>query len=205
MARVVAQVTAEITGRGLSRVLLWGHSSGAAFALATAMKLAEHGVEVQRVFLGAQLPGDAAGRRASVTELTARSNAEIAAALSTDSGYTELAELDAQRAGQIGAAYRHDCVSAHRYLADALDRPPAVKLAAPVTVVVAADDPYTADSAVRYRDWRFLADQVDLHELADGGHYFLRTRPADAAQAVLARLLIDWKGTLTCHTHPWRH
>jgi surfactin synthase thioesterase subunit len=185
MARVVAQVAAEITGRGLSRVLLWGHSSGAAFALATAMKLAEHGVEVQRVFLGAQLPRDAAGRRASVTELTARSNAEITAALSTDGGYTELAELDAQRAGQIGAAYRHDCVSAHRYLADALDQPPAVKLAAPVTVVVAADDPSTADFADRYRDWRFLADQVDLHELVDGGHYFLRTRPAEAAEAVL--------------------
>ena len=78
-------------------------------------------------------------------------------------------------------------MSAHRYLADALDRPPAVKLAAPVTVVVAADDPSTADSADRYRDWRFLADQVDLHELVDGGHYFLRTRPAEAAEAVLVR------------------
>jgi amino acid adenylation domain-containing protein len=183
MARVVAQVTAEITGRGLSRVLLWGHSSGAAFALATAMKLAEHGVEVQRVFLGAQLPGDAARRRASVTELAGRSDAEIAATLSANSGYTELCELEAVR---IGAAYRHDCVSAHRYLADALDDPPAVKLAAPVTVVAAADDPATPDSAVRYRDWRFLADQVDLHELVDGGHYFLRTRPADAAEAVLS-------------------
>jgi surfactin synthase thioesterase subunit len=87
----------------------------------------------------------------------------------------------------MGAAYRHDCVSAHRYLADALDRPPAAKLSAPVTVVVAADDPYTADSAVRYRDWGFVAGQVDRHELADGGHYFLRTRPALAAQAILVR------------------
>jgi len=187
MDQVVAQVAAEITGLGLSRVMLWGHSSGAAFALAAAVKLAEAGVEVARVFLGAQLPGDAARRRASVTELTGRSNAEIAAALSTDGGYTELGELDAQRAGQIGAAYRHDCVSAHRYLADALDRPPAAKLSAPVTVVVAADDPYTADSAVRYRDWGFAAGQVDRHELADGGHYFLRTRPALAAQAILVR------------------
>jgi len=185
MAQVVAQVTAEITGRGLSRVLLWGHSSGTAFALATAVKLAEQGVDVRRVFLGAQLPGDAARRRASVTELTGRSNAEIAGALSADGGYTELGELDAQRAGQIGAAYRHDCVSAHRYLADALDSPPAEKLSAPVTVVVAADDPSTADSAVRYRDWEFAAGQVDRHELPDGGHYFLRTRPAEAAQAVL--------------------
>ena len=52
-------------------------------------------------------------------------------------------------------------------------------------MVVAADDPSTADFAQRHRDWRLLADQVDLHELADGGHYFLRTRPAEAAQAVL--------------------
>jgi surfactin synthase thioesterase subunit len=57
MDQVVAQVAAEITGLGLSRVMLWGHSSGAAFALAAAAKLAETGVEVARVFLGAQLPG----------------------------------------------------------------------------------------------------------------------------------------------------
>jgi amino acid adenylation domain-containing protein len=186
MARVVDRVVAEIAGRGLTRILFWGHSSGAAFAVAAAVQLREHGVDVQRVFLGAQLPGHAAGRRASITELTGRSNAEIAAALSADGGYTELGELDAAR---IGAAYRHDCVSAHRYLADALDRPPAAKLSAPVTVVVAADDPHTADFADRYRDWQFLADQVDLHELADGGHYFPRTRPAAAAQAVISALI----------------
>ena len=75
-------------------------------------------------------------------------------------------------------------MSAHRYLADALDNPPAGRLSAPVTVVVAADDPVTAEFPSRHRDWRLLAEHVDLHELADGGHYFLRTRPAEAAQAV---------------------
>lgn len=185
IARVVEQVVAEITGRGLTRVLLWGHSSGTALAVETARKLQERGVDVQRVFLGAQLLGDATDRRAALTELTARSNAEIAAGLSADSGYTELGELDAQHAEHVGAAYRHDCVTAHRYLTDALDAPPTVKLSAPVTVVVAADDPSTADFPRRYGDWQLLAEHVDLHELADGGHYFLRTRPAEAAQAVL--------------------
>jgi transposase-like protein len=28
---------------------------------------------------------------------------------------TQLGELDAHRAAHVGAAYRHDCVSAHRY------------------------------------------------------------------------------------------
>ncbi|MFC4607591.1 amino acid adenylation domain-containing protein [Streptomyces maoxianensis] len=185
MAQVAERITTEITRRGLTRVLLWGHSSGTALAVETARQLQERGVDVQRVFLGAQLLGDSADRRAAITELTGRSNAEIAAGLSADSGYTELGELDAHHAEQVGAAYRHDCVSAHRYFADALDAPPTAKLTAPVTVVVAADDPYTADFPRRFCDWQLLAEHVDLHELADGGHYFLRTRPTEAAKAVL--------------------
>jgi amino acid adenylation domain-containing protein len=184
LAQVVEQVVAEITRRSLDRVLLWGHSAGAAFALEAARQLERRGVGVERVFLGAQLPGSASDRRATITELSGRSNGEIAAGLSADSGYTELGELDAQRAEHIGAAFRHDCVSAHRYLADALDNPPPDKLSAPVTVVVAADDPITAEFRSRHRDWRLLADRVDLHELADGGHYFLRTHPTEAAQPV---------------------
>lgn len=185
MAQVVEQVVDEIIRHGLTKVLLWGHSSGTASAVETARKLQERGVDVQRVFLGAQLLGSAADRRATITELTGRSDAEIAARLSADGGYTELGELDARHAEHIGAAYRHDCVSAHHYFADALDNPPALKLSAPVTVVVAADDPSAAEYPRRYRDWQLLAEQVDLHELADGGHYFPRTRPTEAAEAVL--------------------
>ncbi|WP_351224848.1 amino acid adenylation domain-containing protein [Streptomyces sp. NPDC002133] len=186
MSQVVEQVVDEIARLGPTRVLLWGHSSGTAFAVATARNLQERGVDVERVFLAAQLLGDASDRRAAITELNGRSNAEIAAELSADSGYTELGELVTQHAAHIGAAYRHDCVSAHHYFADVLDAPPAVKLSAPVTVVVAPDDPYTAAYPVRHRDWQLLAEHIDLHELADGGHYFLRTRPTEAAKAVLS-------------------
>jgi surfactin synthase thioesterase subunit len=184
LPEVVDQVVAELLQRRPRRVLLWGHSAGAALAVETARRLEARGVAVERVFLGAQLPGSAAGRRALIAELTGRSDGEIAARLSADGGYTELGELDAQRAEHVGAAFRHDCVAASRYLADALDDPPAARLAAPVTVVVAADDPVTAGFPTRHRDWRLLATHVDLHELADGGHYFPRTRPAEAAQAV---------------------
>jgi pimeloyl-ACP methyl ester carboxylesterase len=76
-------------------------------------------------------------------------------------------------------------VSAHRYFAEVLDNPPAERLSAPVTVVVAPDDPATAGFQVRHRDWELLAEDVELHELAGGGHYFPRTRPAEAGHAVL--------------------
>lgn len=185
MAQVVEQAVTEIIRADIAQVLLWGHSSGAAFAVETARKLEEHGVPVQRVFVAAQLPGTAVGRRAAVTELTARSNAEITASLIMDSSVTGLGALDLQRTEHLGAAYRHDCVSANQYLADAMDTPASAKLSPPVTVVVAADDPHTAGFRDLYRDWRFVAEDVDLHEISGGGHYFLRSRPGEAAQAVL--------------------
>src|SRR5205814_2333656 len=84
MAQVVEQVVAEIIRRGLARVVLWGHSSGTAFAVETARKLQDRGVKVQRVFLAAQLLGDVTDRRATIMELTRRSHAEIATGLSAD-------------------------------------------------------------------------------------------------------------------------
>jgi surfactin synthase thioesterase subunit len=165
--------------------MLWGHSSGAALALATARRLEHDGVEVERVFVGAQLLRDAAGRNADIKSLRVKNDAEIASGLRADGGYTELGDLDRSHALQVGAAYRHDCLAAHRYFVEQLDDPPAVKLAAPLTVVVAADDPVTIEWPGRSADWQLLADHVDAFELADGGHYFLRTRPTEAAEAVL--------------------
>jgi surfactin synthase thioesterase subunit len=188
MSEVVERVADEIAARGLTKVLLWGHSTGSALALETARELLERGVHVERVFAAAQVLGDAAERREAVAQLKRRSDAEIAAALSERGGYAELCELDAQRAEHVGAAYRHDILSAHGWFAGALEGSPVPKLSAPVTVVVAADDPATPES--RQRDWQLVAERVELHELPDGGHYFLRTRPTEAAQAV-------WRTTRT--------
>ncbi len=185
MAQVVEKVVSEIIQRGLTGVLLWGHSSGAVYAVETARQLQRRGVDVRRVLLGAQLLGDAADRRAGVTALNKRGDAEIAAALSAGAGSPELGELAARDAERVAAAYRHDWESVHRYLAEALDNPPEVRLRVPVTVVVAADDPSTAQARRRYRGWQLLAEHVELLELTDGGHYFLRTRPTAAARAVL--------------------
>jgi amino acid adenylation domain-containing protein len=185
IAQVAERVTEEITALGAPRIMLWGHSSGCAPALETARRLQERGVPVTRVFLGAQLLGTATDRRAAIDELTQRGDTQIAARLTEDSGYPQLAEVNTRHAEHIGAAYRHDCVQAHRYFCAALQSPPPVKLSAPVSVVVAADDPHTAGYAQRHQDWQLLAEHIDLHELADGGHYFPRTRPAEAAQAVL--------------------
>ncbi|MHB6904518.1 non-ribosomal peptide synthetase [Streptomyces sp. DB-54] len=183
---VAEQTAAEIVRRGLTGVLLWGHSAGAALAVATARRLQDRRWPVQRVFLGAQLLGDATERRAAADALTTRSDPELAEEPGADRDHPALGAPGSRHAAHAGAAYRHDCVAAHHYFADALDHPPAMKLTAPLTVVTADDDPSTADAAHLHRDWWLLAEHVDLHRLPAGGHSFPRTRPAEAAQTVLS-------------------
>jgi hypothetical protein len=117
VVRVEEADTVRTCHRLARRGFLFGGSTGTVVSGAIGW-LARHG----------SLPGDAEGRRASITELTGRSDAEITAELTSGGGpagfRSELGNLDAPRAEQIGAAYRHDCVSAHRWIADARARQP---------------------------------------------------------------------------------
>ena len=142
----------------------------------------------QRVFLGCAAAW--CRRRTAAPRSprsTRRSNAEISTRLSADSGYTELGELDAERAEHVAAAYRHDCLSAYSYFADVLESPP------PDEAVGAGHrgccrgrpDHHGGVPRVSTATGSSLAEHVELHELPDGGHYFVRTRPTQAAEAVL--------------------
>ncbi|MFK0252490.1 amino acid adenylation domain-containing protein [Streptomyces sp. NPDC090445] len=184
LSEVAGQLAGEIRRLGLSGVLLWGHSSGAALAMAVARLLEEADTPARRLFIGAQLLGSATERRSAAAELERQSDAVLAARIAAG-GAGDTPALGARQAERVAAAYRHDCVSAHHYFADLVQSPPADRLATPVTVVVAADDPYTDGAALRHRDWGLLARQVELYELTDGGHHFPRTRPLETAKAVL--------------------
>ncbi|MGW3730630.1 hypothetical protein, partial [Streptomyces sp. NPDC000851] len=71
----------------------------------------------------------------------------------------------------------------------------AERLTAPVTVLVAADTPgdveagsEAGEAAMARRapgDWRFLAERVEVRDVPGGGHHFLRTRPAEAAETLV--------------------
>jgi amino acid adenylation domain-containing protein len=185
IAEIADKVVGEIAALGLRSVILWGHSSGVAFAVEAARRLLAKGVDVRRVFLGAQLIGDATTRRAAIETLKRQSNAEIAARLNAEIGLNALHDVTPSLHDHAGAAYRHDFNAANEYLAGILESPPEAKLSAPLTVAGAADDPAHADLALRYRDWQIVAGQVDLHIFDHGGHYFLRTRPQEAADIIL--------------------
>ena len=95
---------------------------------------------------GAPLPGRPAPARRDGTPRRGRPPASRRGTRRSPPGSAATASSPPQQAEHVGAAYRHDCVAAHRYFADLLDARPA-PLPVPVTVVLAADDPSTAGSA----------------------------------------------------------
>jgi amino acid adenylation domain-containing protein len=183
LARRVGQ---EIRDHLATPVLVWGHCAGAAPALATARLLQEAGRPVARVFLGGALLPDADALRAESAEVAAAGNAELLGRLRADSAYVELDAFQPERAEVAGRAYRHDVLTANRHLLRLRQDAGPYRLDAPIEAVVARDDATTALAAERYGDWKAVSDRVSLRELDQGGHYFVTTCPADAAEAVRA-------------------
>ncbi|AGZ41976.1 non-ribosomal peptide synthetase [Actinoplanes friuliensis] len=184
--QIAARVAAEIRDQLRIPVLLWGHCAGAAAALATARLLEQAGAPAERVFLGALLVESAGELRRESAEAEAADNPTLLARLRAESAYVELDGLQPERLDIVGSSYRHDVVTANRYLLDLLAEPHRHRIEAPVHVVAAADDPTTPGHETRYADWKLVADRVELHEVADGGHYFAGSRPEATAELVRA-------------------
>jgi amino acid adenylation domain-containing protein len=186
VAQVAARVVAEIQEFVTTPVLLWGHCAGAATALETARLLEASGRPAERVFVGALLVETVTELRREMADVESTDNETLLGRLRADSSYVQLDGLQAERVDVVGSAYRHDVVSANRHLMAMVNAPQRHRIDAPLDVVVARDDRTTLGYPERYGDWELVADHVELHELADGGHYFTGSRPAAAADLVRA-------------------
>ena len=184
VAEVASAALGELpTGRP---VMLWGHCAGAAYALELARLMTEQGRPPARIMLGAIMLDEPARLRREIEEVSSASDREITGRLREDAAYAGLDLMAAERRELIARAYRHDVCSTDRYFLRLRERDTATRLPVPVDVIVADDDPSTAGYQARYRDWERAASVVAIRVLADGGHYFIRTRAAEAAALIAA-------------------
>ncbi|MEX3107514.1 MULTISPECIES: amino acid adenylation domain-containing protein [unclassified Streptomyces] len=181
---IARRVQGELLQRADGPLMLWGHCAGSSHALATARLLEASGAGPTDVFLGALLLDPVADLQAEIDEVDALTPRQITERLMVDSSYVELDRLKPERATLVGSAYQHDVRSTNTHLMQLHADPAPHRIGAPVHVVIAADDSTTKGGTERYRDWSAIADDVTLHELPDGGHYFISTRAADIAALV---------------------
>jgi amino acid adenylation domain-containing protein len=167
-------------------VMLWGHCSGAAYALELAQLMTEQGRPPDRIMLGAIMLDEPARLRRAIDEVSGLSDGEITGRLRADAAYAALDLMAAERGELVARAYRHDVCSTDRYFLRLRERGTATRLPVPVDVIVADDDPSTAGYQARYRDWECAAGPVTVRVLAGGGHYFVRSHAAETAALIAA-------------------
>ncbi|GAA4819213.1 amino acid adenylation domain-containing protein [Streptomyces ziwulingensis] len=181
--RLADEVAETVTGP----VLVYGHSVGAAGAVALARRLEARGHAVVGVAVGgnfpsARLPGRTAAlaNRLLPVERWA-SDRHYRDALRATGGLLD--DMDEAAVRTALRAMRHDAAEARSFYGRELAAPGA-RLAAPLLCVVGEADRSTELYQERHREWEAFADRVDLVTLPRAGHYFLRHQ-AKALAAVL--------------------
>jgi amino acid adenylation domain-containing protein len=186
------RIADEIAAGTRTPIMLWGHCVGSALALETARLLEERQQDLRHVFIGGKLLYDPEMIHEQIAEAANSSDEQVMDVLISETGYAELDGLKPEQASALVRVFRHESSTANTYLAEARQEWQGHQLAAPITVVVASDDPLTAEYAQRYQAWSLFADTITLREIDGGGHYFCRTRPEDvAAIALAARGVVD--------------
>jgi surfactin synthase thioesterase subunit len=177
--RVVAELAEQVD----TPLVLWGHCGGASVAVETARLLEEQGFDLRAVCIGSKLLPTRSDMAESVEMISGWSDDDIIRYLVDETGYADLDGLDRERSAFAARVFRHAVLDGYRYFLAVSERPEwTVK--APLWFVVAADDPGLAHYPGEYERWRLLADDLRLHLVDSGGHYFVRSNPAGTAELV---------------------
>jgi amino acid adenylation domain-containing protein len=175
----------EIQERAKGPVYLWGHCVGSALALAVAEELTRRGdVKLRQVFIAAKILPDVDEIAQTMQNARDLVFDDIHALYQEWAGDDGLATVDKDFQDFLVSVFRHDSLEANGFLLSRVQRGSALKIDAPVTLVVSRDDPATATFDQNTNSWARLVPDVQSHILPDGGHYFLGKQPGMSASAV---------------------
>jgi amino acid adenylation domain-containing protein len=197
---IARQCVAEIQDRIKTPVIIWGHCSGTAPALAVARLLEENGSDLRYISLGGRVmrPPRRQKRRSLVSSLLSFftpgendaaeneiSDDEIRKWLIEITGFTEFAGAGEKESAFIVKNFRHDAESANRYFEEYFKSRPPGKLKSPIYNIISKDDPLTKDYKKSHKNWRRFSNSLELITLEHGAHYFVKTKAAETARIII--------------------
>ncbi|MBP0452952.1 amino acid adenylation domain-containing protein [Kitasatospora sp. RG8] len=185
------QLAQEVRERVEGPVVVYGHCGvGTALAVATARLLEASGRELEAVYAGAQFPF-AKPRSRVLTTLSRLASLEP---LLGDRVYVnwltgmgvDTSELDQDQVRFIVGNMRRDSQAAEEYFTRAIAEVDAgaPRLRAPMISLVGDRDPAADFYQERYREWLLLAERSAVAVLDQGGHFFVKYRADEVAEAV---------------------
>ncbi len=180
VAETARLVLAEIEEKADLPIVLWGHCGGAAVTVELARIMEDAGFDLRHVFVGSKLLPPIADMGESLEMIEGWTDEQIIRFMVDETGYTDLDGLDQEHVRFMASVFRNDVGNGFRYFTD-VSRRREWKLATPFTFVVAADDIGLAHYGGEYQRWALLASDVRLRVVGSGGHYFVRTNPAETA------------------------
>lgn len=179
---IAQTLVAEIQNTIPSPVAFWGHCVGSALAVRTASILQEDSEGITHLFIGGKLLYPEKDTLDGVAEVRAMSDDDAIRWLADATGLDVAANAGPDAAAYIARVFRHDAATHNHWLAEiAAGRVP--RLNAPLTVVLAADDPLTKTGPDPSR-WSVLSDRLAVTSIPVGGHYFCEAAP-DAVAAII--------------------
>ncbi|WP_199563741.1 MULTISPECIES: non-ribosomal peptide synthetase/MFS transporter [unclassified Streptomyces] len=187
------RIAAEVRERTGGPVVVYGHCAvGTALAIAVSRLLEAAGHPLEAVYAGAQFPF--ARPRSRV--LSALSRVASLEPLLGDRVYANwliglgvnTSDLDKEQAAFIIGNMRRDTQAAEDYFTRAIAdvAAGAPRLRAPLVCLVGDQDPAADFYQERYREWLLLAERSAVAVLDQGGHFFLKYRAQEVAEAITA-------------------
>jgi amino acid adenylation domain-containing protein len=173
-------------------LVIWGHCVGYALALTLTRRLLAAGADVRAICVGgvvidadhveqtqalgkhAELPADA-----DIVELLTQAGLGAAHALAPDEWRLIVDKFKQDSLLSVWCNHEHFCAAA------------APLQPVPLLCFVAADDPLTQDARQSARHWNLVSNDLRTITLADGGHYFVKTRSAEIAARLIDILAIQ--------------
>ncbi|MFE9856399.1 amino acid adenylation domain-containing protein [Streptomyces sp. NPDC005780] len=185
------KLAAEVEERVEGPVIVYGHCGvGTALAVATARLLEASGRELEAVYAGAQFPfarprSRVLGTLSRIASLEALLGNRVYVNWLTGMG-VDTSQLDREQTAFIVGNMRRDSQAAEDYFTGAIAdvEAGAPRLRAPLVSLVGDRDPAADFYQERYREWLLLAERSAVAVIDQGGHFFVKYRATEVAEAV---------------------
>ena len=188
VAELVSHCVAELQQRGIRRIIPWGHCSGTGGAVELVRQAKAAGLEVVGAVVSGKLLRDADVLQTQIHQNETLSDAEIVSWLVDVTGFTFDHMGDTSLTQHLACAFRNDAIEANRMLIPLWQNPRPL-MDQPLLCLIAQNDPLTTDHAALAQNWQRFSQQLVTRELADGGHYFIKSHAAEVADLVQHALL----------------